>query len=119
MGTSQMNEYYEEQLAIIPRSFKYIYSALSLIHEFELYASFLEIYNEDVIDLFSPNSTKVNMSKNILTIREDANGNIYVAGITEEKIINYDHLMQYSSVLMSILVFFTREAFAGRQRALI
>lgn len=94
MGTSQINDCDEEQLAIIPRSFSHIYNSLSQRYEFELYASFLEIYNEEVIDLLSPTSVKTTSSRSILTVREDANGCIYIAGITEEKINSYEHLMR-------------------------
>lgn len=97
MGTSQINDCDKEQLAIIPRSFKYIYDSLLLRHEFDLYASFLEIYNEEVMDLLSPTSAKSIAFRSILTVREDANGSIYVAGITEEKITSFEHLMRYST----------------------
>lgn len=94
MGTSQINDCDEEQLAIIPRSFKHIYTSLMLLYEFELYASFLEIYNEEVIDLLSPSSVK-SSARSILTVREDASGSIYVAGITEERVNSCEQLMRY------------------------
>jgi hypothetical protein len=93
MGTGQVNDMInDEKLAIIPRSIAYIFDQLSNIAEFDLYASFLEIYNEEVIDLLNPSVTKHN-SRPILTIREDSHNNIYVAGLTEEKISGIDHLM--------------------------
>lgn len=93
MGTGQVSEVInDEKLAIIPRSISYIFEQLSSKAEFDLFASFLEIYNEEVIDLLNPSMNKPN-ARSILTIREDAQGNIYIAGLIEEKISNVDQLM--------------------------
>jgi hypothetical protein len=75
----------------------------------ELYASFLEIYNEHVIDLlvvpsiskaapYSSSSycTASNINANILTIREHSDGSIYVAGLTEEGIRSRGDIDQYA-----------------------
>ena len=88
-----MNDIYcEDKMAIIPRSIEFIFDRLSSKAEYDLYASFLEIYNEEVIDLLNPSVGKHN-SRPILTIREDSQGNIYIAGITEEKVTSLDQLM--------------------------
>ncbi|KXS12050.1 kinesin-domain-containing protein [Gonapodya prolifera JEL478] len=50
-----------------------------------LRASFLEIYNEKVFDLIAHDS----ITANGLDLREDANRNIYVAGISEVLVDNY------------------------------
>lgn len=42
--------------------------------------SFLELYNEDLVDLLNPSKSK----KCDVQIREDVNGNIYWAGVREE-----------------------------------
>ena len=93
MGTGQVNDTcVEDKLAIIPRSIEFIFDRLSSKAEYDLYASFLEIYNEEVIDLLNPSMTKSN-TRPILTIREDSHGNIYIAGITEDKVTSLDQLM--------------------------
>lgn len=46
------------------------------------------------MDLLAPTSMRYSSSRPILTVREDSNGSIYVAGITEEKIKDLNHLMR-------------------------
>lgn len=55
---------------------------------FEIYVSFLEIYNEEIIDLLNPQPKKGPP----LTIREDASGDIYLAGLKEEAIGTSDEI---------------------------
>lgn len=74
-----------------------------------IYASFLEVYNEEVKDLLSSSGhhmeTSENMMGNItlttkkspsshLVIREDTNGEIYLAGCHEEEISNPEELFK-------------------------
>lgn len=65
---------------------------------FEIYTSFLEIYNEEIVDLLAPNEscgTRSGASKRKssgFSIREDAKGEIYLTGIREEKIVNGDEI---------------------------
>lgn len=47
--------------------------------KYECRVSFLEIYNECVMDLLNPESTNLNM-------REDTNAGIYVEGVSEQSI---------------------------------
>ena len=98
MGTGQASGGLDdpENNAIIPRSIQMIFEHLNGRSGFELYASFLEIYNEEVHDLLSPHALKT-ASKPFLTIREGNDGNIYVAGITEERVNDYDQLLRYLS----------------------
>ena len=66
---------------------------------FEIYTSFLEIYNEEIIDLlaptesnnFGPSGTK-KKKHTTFSIREDAKGEIYLTGIREEKIVSGDEI---------------------------
>lgn len=53
---------------------------------YQIYTSFLEIYNETVRDLLVTHSTLTNSKSSPLVIREDANGDIYLAGCVEEEI---------------------------------
>ena len=48
--------------------------------EYQVLVSFLELYNEELLDLLNPQSKK----KCEVQIREDVNGNIYWAGVREE-----------------------------------
>jgi hypothetical protein len=64
---------------------------------FEIYTSFLEIYNEDIVDLLAPlegHDTRSGASKRKsgFSIREDAKGDIYLTGIREEKIVCGDEI---------------------------
>ncbi|XP_046579389.1 LOW QUALITY PROTEIN: kinesin-like protein KIF22 [Haliotis rubra] len=52
-------------------------------HKFEVAFSYLEIYNEKVQDLLEPRNCD-------LPIREDGNHNIFVAGLAEKTIKNFD-----------------------------
>lgn len=58
--------------------------------EFELRASFVELYNEELKDLLNPSS--------VVTIREDSNGNVQLYGIQERICRNEVELMECLSV---------------------
>ena len=65
-------------------------------YEFEMFVSFLELYNEDLIDLLNPQSRESNKKgKSDLMIREDANGQIYWAGVKEVAVSSPDELLEY------------------------
>lgn len=68
---------------------------------FEIYTSFLEIYNEEIIDLLAPmeenrsNSNTATSKKKkhaTFSIREDAKGEIYLTGLREEKIVSGEEI---------------------------
>lgn len=114
MGTGLEGAVNEDFLGIIPRAvgfiFNYLYQEQSksgdrstsmqidstfdasasgqqqkdIPSSFEMYVSFLEIYNEDIIDLLSPHSNVIKRPP--LMIREDLSGEIYLAGLKEEPI---------------------------------
>jgi len=52
--------------------------------------AFVEIYNEDIKDLLHPDTP----SKSI-TIREDAKGDIVLAGVKEEVVTNFESMIRY------------------------
>lgn len=59
--------------------------------KYEVYVSFLELYNEELIDLLNPHTAmkkKGTLPANVVpievTIREDIAGNIYWSGVKEE-----------------------------------
>ncbi|PKC03967.1 kinesin-domain-containing protein, partial [Rhizophagus irregularis] len=85
---------------IIPRAIRKLFADLherkeqNPFYEFEVYVSFLELYNEDLIDLLNPQSRENNKKgKNDLMIREDANGQIYLSGVKEVQVSNPDELL--------------------------
>lgn len=61
---------------------------------FQIYASFLELYNEDIHDLLITTDMNYPQQENP-TIREDIDGKIYWAGIKEERIYTVEDLMRY------------------------
>ena len=99
-------------LGLIPRSVKYLMEKLQSQYGapqdnssnpgtfFEIYTSFLEIYNEEIIDLLAPtldthhHATRaaVAAKRKSFSIREDAKGEIYLTGIREEKIVSDDEI---------------------------
>lgn len=93
MGTGMMEEATaNESAGIIPRAVEYLSRHLQLGLDrtdgssTELYVSFLEIYNEEIIDLLNPTGQQdCKQRKGILAIREDAKGEIFVTGIKEER----------------------------------
>lgn len=84
----------ENQEGILPRFarnlFHWIEQQQSLsTATYQVKVSFLELYNEDIIDLLSNNP-----SSNI-TIREDVNGNISWSGVHDEAVQGSADLLKY------------------------
>jgi hypothetical protein len=52
--------------------------------KWEVYVSFLELYNEELIDLLNPPLATGSRKVSSLTIREDGQGGIYWSGVKEE-----------------------------------
>lgn len=88
-------------LGIIPRAIQLLLERLEGTTNkdngewFELYVSFLELYNEEIIDLLNASSQdRLDRSKrSVLTIREDPNGTICIAGIREERALSPAHVL--------------------------
>lgn len=81
-----IEEQADEDRGILPRSFEYIFNKLDSLAEeeteeskveFLVRTSYLEIYNEQIMDLLNPTSQN-------LQIREDIKKGVYVEGLTEE-----------------------------------
>ncbi|CAB5377761.1 unnamed protein product [Rhizophagus irregularis] len=78
---------------IVPRAINKLFADLNErkeknpSYEFEVYVSFLELYNEDLIDLFNKKG------KSDLMIREDENSQIYWAGVKEVQVSDPDELL--------------------------
>ena len=89
---------------IIPRAVEYLYQRLERDYVqggelcvagegsfYEVYVSFLELYNEEIIDLLNAQFSLRGQDKArrpLLTIREDPSGGICVTGIKEERTSN-------------------------------
>ncbi|OAD72758.1 hypothetical protein PHYBLDRAFT_155510 [Phycomyces blakesleeanus NRRL 1555(-)] len=110
MGTGLENPADTENEGIVPRCIIDLFQSLeeraqrSADFKYEVYVSFLELYNEELIDLLNPhtshkrknhsspghNSMSHNNNNNNIpaaaevTIREDVAGNIYWSGVKEE-----------------------------------
>jgi hypothetical protein len=89
-------------IGIVPRAIRKLFNDLeerkekNPSYQYEVYVSFLELYNEDLIDLLNPQSRENNKKgKSELMIREDANGQIYWAGVKEVAVSNPDDLLGY------------------------
>lgn len=61
---------------------------------FQIYTSFLELYNEDINDLLVVPEHSDQLQENHPTIREDNNGNIYWAGVKEERVYTVNDLIK-------------------------
>lgn len=59
---------------------------------YEVFVSFLELYNEELIDLLNPLRKKGGAE---VSIREDIAGNIYWSGVKEEACESPEELMSY------------------------
>ncbi|POG64210.1 kinesin family member 4/21/27, partial [Rhizophagus irregularis DAOM 181602=DAOM 197198] len=98
-----------EHLGIVPRAITKLFADLcerkekNPSYEYEVYVSFLELYNEDLIDLLNPQSRENNKKgKSDLMIREDANGQIYWAGVKEVQVSDPDELLGYVSIIRQL-----------------
>jgi hypothetical protein len=73
--------------------------------KYEVYVSFLELYNEELIDLLSPQLQQQSNKRRSgmpvvtpgieVTIREDIAGNIYWSGVREERCYDPEELLSY------------------------
>ncbi|KAJ3100346.1 hypothetical protein HDU97_002264 [Phlyctochytrium planicorne] len=90
----------KDQLGIVPRAINDLYSKLedrkaACPHGFKYSTavSFLELYNEDLIDLLNPRPRTAGGSIGGPTIREDSQGNIIWGGVREEEVSSPDELL--------------------------
>uniref|UniRef100_A0A3Q2E5Q2 Kinesin family member 21A n=1 Tax=Cyprinodon variegatus TaxID=28743 RepID=A0A3Q2E5Q2_CYPVA len=103
MGTGFDVNIAEEELGIIPRAVHHLYKGIEErrqaaqeqgrpVPEFKINAQFLELYNEEVLDLFD--STRDMKQKSNIKIHEDANGGIYTVGVTTRTVSSEAEMMQ-------------------------
>jgi len=97
MGTGFETGSQPDQLGIIPRAVRHLFQGVEARleeakennvppPEFKVSAQFMELYNEEIIDLFDNSSAGLKGKKSGVRIHEDANGNIYTVGITSRTV---------------------------------
>ncbi|KAG2221922.1 hypothetical protein INT45_013258 [Circinella minor] len=109
MGTGLHNTTVREEEGIVPRSMVRLFESMeqraqeSPDFKYEILVSFLELYNEELVDLLNPNTIQRrknnnnnnnNMSAEV-SIREDIAGNIYWSGVREETCSSPEELLGY------------------------
>nr|AMS24213.1 kinesin 4-II protein [Marsilea vestita] len=92
MGSANSNVIQESEMGILPRVIRQLYKSIEEHKnaEFLVKCSFVEIYNEEIKDLLHPETP----SKSIF-IREDANGDIILAGVREEVVTSFENMMKF------------------------
>ncbi|NXS22969.1 KIF4 protein, partial [Mystacornis crossleyi] len=82
-GTYTANQEYEPSVGVIPRVIKLLFEEKQQRQDwdFVLKVSYLEIYNEDILDLLCPSRERSQIS-----IREDPKEGIKIVGLTERSV---------------------------------
>ncbi|KAF7694060.1 kinesin-like protein KIF21A isoform X1 [Silurus meridionalis] len=106
MGTGFDVNNTEDELGIIPRAVKHLFRGIEErkqaamdqgcpVPEFKINAQFLELYNEEVLDLFdTTRDVETRKQKSNIKIHEDANGGIYTVGVTTRTVSSESEMMQ-------------------------
>ncbi|KAI1888572.1 hypothetical protein AGOR_G00186550 [Albula goreensis] len=106
MGTGFDVSIEDHELGIIPRAVSHLFKGIEErqqaaseqgrpIPEFKINAQFLELYNEEVLDLFdSTRDIDVRKQKSHIKIHEDASGGIYTVGVTTRTVTSEAEMMQ-------------------------
>ncbi|XP_032895499.1 kinesin-like protein KIF21A isoform X2 [Amblyraja radiata] len=106
MGTGFDVNITDGELGIIPRAIKHLYYGIeekkrAAIEqglpppEFKVNVQFLELYNEEILDLFdSLRDLEARHKKSNIKIHEDANGGIYTVGVTTRMINSEAEMLQ-------------------------
>jgi hypothetical protein len=97
MGTADNPSVPYQNKGIIPRAMATLFntmntSALYANRKFSMKVSFIEIYNEDLIDLLGEGEGE---SRPQVMIREDSKGHIYWSGLQEVQVNNVDDVIAY------------------------
>ncbi|XP_053170002.1 kinesin-like protein KIF21A isoform X3 [Scomber japonicus] len=106
MGTGFDVSIGEEELGIIPRAVHHLFRGIEErrqaateqgrpVPEFKINAQFLELYNEEVLDLFdSTRDIEARKQRSNIKIHEDANGGIYTVGVTTRTVTSAAEMIQ-------------------------
>ncbi|XP_061488488.1 kinesin-like protein KIF21B isoform X5 [Rhineura floridana] len=112
MGTGFNVNISEEEHGIIPRAINHLFSGIEErkrtaqeegvpAPEFKVSAQFLELYNEEILDLFdSTRDPDCRHRKSNIKIHEDASGGIYTTGVTSRLIGSQDEVNGDSNSLL-------------------
>ncbi|XP_030849432.1 kinesin-like protein KIF21A isoform X11 [Strongylocentrotus purpuratus] len=107
MGTGFEPGLKEDQKGIIPRAVRHLFTGIEERRrsatersepppEFKIYAEFMELYNEEVLDLFDTTRDMESSrhKKSHIKIHEDAGGGIYVVGVTTRTVTSEPETLQ-------------------------
>ncbi|XP_063053107.1 kinesin-like protein KIF21A isoform X2 [Engraulis encrasicolus] len=106
MGTGFDVNLMEDERGIIPRAVEHLFKGIEErkqaaveqgrpVPEFKINAQFLELYNEEVLDLFdSTRDMESRKQKSHIRIHEDASGGIYTVGVTTRTVSSEAEMMQ-------------------------
>ncbi|CAL8242128.1 unnamed protein product [Merluccius merluccius] len=96
-----------EELGIIPRAVHHLFQGVEErrraateqgkpVPEFKINAQFLELYNEEVLDLFDStrDAAEARRQKSSVRIHEDASGGIYTVGVTTRTVTSEEEMIQ-------------------------
>ncbi|XP_011606017.1 kinesin-like protein KIF21A isoform X5 [Takifugu rubripes] len=103
MGTGFDVNIADDELGIVPRAVHHLFQGIEErreaaqaqgrpVPEFKINAQFLELYNEEVLDLFD--SSRDMKQKSHIKIHEDANGGIYTVGVTTRTVGSEAEMIQ-------------------------
>ncbi|KAI8380953.1 uncharacterized protein BYT42DRAFT_544921 [Radiomyces spectabilis] len=107
MGTGlASNANSEDEEGIVPRCIVELFRTVQQRvdedpdYSYEIYVSFLELYNEELIDLLNPQTMQKKKSGSStsaveVTIREDIAGNVYWSGVKEERCYSPEELLGF------------------------
>uniref|UniRef100_W5KIC6 Kinesin family member 21B n=1 Tax=Astyanax mexicanus TaxID=7994 RepID=W5KIC6_ASTMX len=106
MGTGFDVNVGEEEQGIIPRAVHQLFQGIQRRRqdaqerstnppEFKVSAQFLELYNEEILDLFdNTRDPEARGRKSNIKIHEDGNGGIYTSGVTSRLVSSEEELLQ-------------------------
>uniref|UniRef100_A0A671NTT7 Kinesin-like protein KIF21B n=1 Tax=Sinocyclocheilus anshuiensis TaxID=1608454 RepID=A0A671NTT7_9TELE len=109
MGTGFDVTISEEELGIIPRAVQHLFQGIQKrrldaqsagmpLPEFKVSAQFLELYNEEILDLFdSTRDPEARGRKSNIKIHEDGSGGIYTTGVTS-RLVSSEEEVRYLCV---------------------
>ncbi|XP_073681546.1 kinesin-like protein KIF21B [Garra rufa] len=106
MGTGFDVSVSDDELGIIPRAVGHFFQGIQKrrleaqnagmpLPEFKVSAQFLELYNEEILDLFdSTRDPEARGRKSNIKIHEDGSGGIYTTGVTSRLVSSEEELLQ-------------------------
>ncbi|XP_052125712.1 kinesin-like protein KIF21A isoform X2 [Frankliniella occidentalis] len=105
MGTGFDVELQADDVGIIPRAIHHLFNGISArteraresgapAPEFKIVCQFLELYNEEIIDLFNPSEHYCNKNKKAIKIHEYPEGGIYLVGVTTKAVQTPEEALQ-------------------------